>query len=760
MKASWRRYLFLGVLAAAGCVALPLGVSRDVVYCLIGVSGAAAIMVGVRRYRPAHPVAWYLMAAGTVTWVAADGLYGWYEHVALIEPFPSPADALYLTAYPLFAGGLWVLVRSRGPARGSAVLLDTAILMVGLGLLSWVFLIEPTWTADGEPMLTRVVGVAYPLGDVLLFTMLVRLAMAERVWNSASRLVAGSFGALLVADSVFAAGVFVPAIAAHTHLLDLGWLVSYVLMGAAALHPSMRALSAPAPERAGRLSVPRMVALAAAVAVGPALLAGEVIAGVPPHNAAVLISSGLMVPLLVVRMVRIVRQLEHQADRLGLLADTDYGTGLANRRLFVDRLDGLLSDAHGQVAGFLLIDLERSSEINDTLGSRTSDAILHAVGVRLGELTGGGALVARMGSNTFGVLDPSITTGEQAYCEAVRIRMALELPLDLADLSVSVEVSVGALVLPEDGPETAVALLRADAALSAARARSDRSARYGIEMAKGGTLAPMVIAELREAIEHADLVVHYQPQLQIRSGRVFGVEALVRWQHPRHGLLGPDAFIPAAEHIGLIGPLTQYVLDSALHQCARWRREGLDLTVAVNLSVRNLLAPGLVGDVRAALARHGVEARSLELEITEGTAMVDLRRSMQVLSALSELGVMLSIDDYGTGHSSLAYLQRLPVRRLKIDRSFVTGMIDDDASAAIVRSTVELARVLRLDVVAEGVEDDATLLMLRDMRCFAAQGFGLGRPVPAPLVPELVARIQERLPAVLGTHVLNRGLSE
>jgi diguanylate cyclase (GGDEF)-like protein len=444
-----------------------------------------------------------------------------------------------------------------------------------------------------------------------------------------------------------------------------------------------------------------------------------------------------------------VRQLENQAVRLEQLADTDYVTGLVNRRSFVALLDDLLGDADPETTGVLLVDLERFAEVNDTLGQRTADEILHAVGARLVGLSGDHAVVARMGNDVFGILDPSITSGEDACRAATRIRQAFEGPLELPDLSVSVEVSVGAVVVPEDGSEPALALLRADVALSVARARSEHTARYGTEMETGDALAPQLIGELDDAIRHGEIVVHYQPQVEIRSGRVLGVEALVRWQHPRHGLLGPDSFIPAAEHTSLIGPLTQCVLDSALRQCARWRREGLLLEVAVNLSVRNLLDPGIVDSVRAALDRHGLEPGTLELEITETTAMVDPRRSIAVLNALAGLGVELSIDDYGTGQSSLAYLQQLPVARLKIDRSFVTGMIDDHASAAIVASTIKLARVLKLDVVAEGVEDDETLLRLRDLRCSTAQGFALGPPVVAKQLPDLIRRIEERLPAVL-----------
>jgi diguanylate cyclase (GGDEF)-like protein len=756
--AIWRRYLLVGLVVAAVCVALPLGVGRDIVYCLIGASSAAAILGGLRRNRPTHPGPWYLFAAGTATWVLADGLYGWYQHVALIAPFPSLADVFHLAVYPLFAAGLLALGRARSAEPGPTGLDETAVLTVGLGMLAWVFLIAPTWTAYEEPLINRLVGVAYPFADVLLFAMLMRLTTSAGGRNTALLLVAGSVGAMLAADSVFATGAFVPAIAAHRYLLDFGWLASYVLWGTAALHPSMRELSVPSPPRILRLSTVRLAALGVAVAIGPAILGGELIAGHPLDAGPVIIAASATIVLALNRVHHMMRLLESQTERLGQLADTDYVTGLANRRHFVERLEEFLGVAHPEATGFLLVDLARFSEINDTLGHRTADAILRAVGVRLGELTGQRALVARMGSDLFGILDPSITSGEEAGRAAVRIREALERPLELPDLSVSVEASVGSLVLPDDGAEPALALFRADVALSVARARSGRTASYDIEMESVDTLAPLLIGELREAIASGEVVVYYQPQVEIGSGRVLGVEALVRWQHPRHGLLGPDLFVPTAEQAGLIGPLMEHVLDSALVQCARWRLEDLDLTVAVNLSVRNLLDPELVDKVRSALQCHGLQASSLELEITEGSAMVNPRRSIQVLGALAQMGVKLSIDDYGTGYSSLAYLQKLPVSRLKIDQSFVTAMMLDDASAAIVQSTIELARVLRFDVVAEGVEDDATLLRLRDMKCSTAQGFGLGRPVAAQLVPELVRGIEERLPEVLGTPRLSRAL--
>lgn len=753
--AIWRRYLLVGLAVSALCAALPLGVGRDVLYCLIGASSAIAILIGVRKNRPNHAIPWYFFAGATATWVFADGLYGWYEHVAFTAPFPSLADAFYLAVYPLFAIGLLMLGNARRPKQGPNGLDETLILTISVGLLAWVFLITPTWTAYEEPVFNRLVGIAYPLCDLLLFAVLTQLATSGGARNSSFRLVAGSVVAMVVADGVFAAGAFVPVIGAHTYLLDFIWLSSYVLWGASALHPSMTALSVRQPPRTVRFSPGRLVTLAVAVSVGPVILGGELITGRSLDAWPIFVAGAATVVLALIRLSGIMRLLRSQTDRLARLADTDYVTGLANRRHFVDRLDRLLDVAHPEPTGFLLIDLARFSEINDTLGNHTADAILHAVGVRLGELTGEGALVARMGTDSFGILDPSITNSEEASRAAVRIREALERPLELPDLSVSVEARVGSLTLPDDGAEPAIALLRADVALSVAKGRSGHTASYGVDLEPGDMLAPVLIGELSQAIRGGELVAYYQPQIEIATGRVYGVEALARWQHPRHGLLLPDTFIPAAEQSGLIGPLLQHVLDSSLLQCARWRSEGLNLTVAVNLSARNLLDPGLVDDMWSALQRHGLPPGSLELEITEGTAMVDPRRSIHVLGTLAQLGVKLSIDDYGTGHSSLAYLQQLPVSRLKIDRSFVTEMTVDAASAAIVHSTIELARVLHFDVVAEGVEDDATLLMLRDMDCYAAQGFGLGRPVAAPLLPDQVRRIEERLSEVLGTPTLS-----
>jgi EAL domain-containing protein (putative c-di-GMP-specific phosphodiesterase class I) len=240
-----------------------------------------------------------------------------------------------------------------------------------------------------------------------------------------------------------------------------------------------------------------------------------------------------------------------------------------------------------------------------------------------------------------------------------------------------------------------------------------------------------LLAELRRALAGDELVLHYQPKVSVRDGEVTGVEALVRWRHPERGLLPPGEFVPLAERTGAIADLTRWVLDTALAQCRAWRDAGVDLPVAINLAAANIVDVTLPDAVAAALERHGVPGDRLECEISEDTVMADPIRAMEVLGRLRGLGLRLSLDDFGTGHSSLAYLKRLPLDEVKIDRSFVLGMTDDENDAVIVRSTIDLARNLGLDVVAEGVEDEETLRGLGELHCDVAQGFHVSRPLPA-----------------------------
>jgi predicted signal transduction protein with EAL and GGDEF domain len=313
---------------------------------------------------------------------------------------------------------------------------------------------------------------------------------------------------------------------------------------------------------------------------------------------------------------------------------------------------------------------------------------------------------------------------------ARRILAGLEQPFELGDLTLHVEASIGVAIFPDHGTDSEVLLQRADVAMYEAKAQHSGCELYAAERDQHSRDRLTLMSELRSAIDAGQLVVHYQPKASLPGGRVIGVEALVRWQHPVRGLLGPYEFIPMAEQTGLMRPLTLFVMRSALAQNAEWRSQGVDLSVAVNLAVPNLLDVELVTDVELMLREHGVAPEKLQLEITEDSVMADPVRASEVLERFRGLGVGVSLDDFGTGYSSLAYLKRLAVDELKIDRSFVMDMTTDEEDAVIVRSTVDLAKNLGLRVVAEGVETTEAWENLARMGCDVAQGYLLAKPLP------------------------------
>ena len=748
--AGYRAYLGAGLVASVAILALPHGLLRDAAYETIGASAVVAILVGTRRNRPGIPVAWHLLAAGTAMWVLGDAIFSWYQDVQGLDPSLSLADALYLPAYGVIAAALLVMFARSSTRRSSTALIDSALVTAAAGLLWWVFVVGPTWSSAEGSTLTRLVTAAYPVGDILLFAVLVRVTWRRSGRTAAGTSLALAFVLLLAADALYDVSTFVPTIAARVDSLDTLWLASYVLWGAAALHPSMTALSDPVERPPAPVRAREVGGIAAVSLTGPCLIAWELATGRPLHLWAAIVVGITMIGLVTLRIVHMVRDLQEHARRLDRLAGTDFVTGLMNRQRFAAHLGEVLAAPRTYAPGLLLVDLERFTEINNVLGHQTGDAILRGVGDRLVEMAGDHGIVARLGGDTFAVLCRRISSEVDVLPVASSMLSSLQSPYELPGMTVAVEARIGALLLTDHVVDADVALSCVDAAASAAKTRPDRIAEYDERSTAAEERASLLAGELPRALESDELVLHYQPQVRIGDGRVLSVEALARWQHPYYGLLGPDSFIAAAEQTGLIGPLTHHVLDLALAQCARWNQDGHPLTVAVNLSVRNLLDPHLVADVASALERHELPASSLELEITESAAMVDPRRATRTLEELDRLGVTLSVDDFGTGHSSLGYLHQLPVRRLKIDRSFVTDLLTDPVSEAIVRSTIELAEALHLDVVAEGVEDDRTFLRLRDLGCFSAQGFGLGRPVPADLVTALVATIERRLPALLG----------
>jgi diguanylate cyclase (GGDEF)-like protein len=454
-------------------------------------------------------------------------------------------------------------------------------------------------------------------------------------------------------------------------------------------------------------------------------IAREVAAGL--HTLYVVLGVGLIALWVILALVSasIMR-------RLAWLADRDALTGLPNRTLFQRRVAAAIEDAHrhGHAAAVVVADVDRFKDVNDTLGHHVGDALLRELGTRLAGTVRSDDTVSRLGGDEFGLV--LIASGEAEIPELLdRLRDALEAEVKVGALPISAEASFGYAVTPADGADVDTLLRRADMAMYQAKGSRTGIARYDArhDTFDVGKLA--LVGELRRAIESDELELHYQPKAELRTGRLCAVEALVRWRHPRRGMVPPDAFLPAAEQTGLIEPLTRWVLAAALAQITRWPAAFDDLTMAVNVSARNLARPDFADAVLAAVAAAGIAPSRLTLEITETALLTDPEVAAEVLARVSAIGVRVSIDDFGQGQTSLGYLSQLPLHELKIDKSFVTDLPDNPAHAAIVRSVVDLGHNLGLQVVAEGVETQETVALLTATGCDIAQGYLLARPMPA-----------------------------
>ena len=435
------------------------------------------------------------------------------------------------------------------------------------------------------------------------------------------------------------------------------------------------------------------------------------------------------------------RRLRQAADRNAHLADHDALTGLPNRSLFRRRAAAAIEAARpgGRSTAVVVADLDRFKEVNDALGHQNGDALLCRLGERLIALARPGDTVARLGGDEFGLVFAAVTEDEVRDL-LDRLRLVLEEEILIESLPLSAEASFGFALSPADGADCDTLLRRADVAMYSAKATRTGVARYDAarDHYDAGKLA--LVAELRRAIEADELVLHYQPKALVRTGDVCAVEALVRWQHPARGLVMPDDFLPVAEQTGLIEPLTRWVLDAALAEVRGWGERFPTITMAVNVSARNLGRTDFANTVLGALYRGGVDPHRLIIEITETALLADPEVAAGVLDQVSRAGVRVSIDDFGQGQTSLGYLPSLPLYELKIDKSFVTDLSANAGHRAIVRSIVELGHSLGLQVVAEGVETAEVVAILAAVDCDIAQGYLLARPMPPEqLTPWLAA---------------------
>jgi diguanylate cyclase (GGDEF)-like protein/PAS domain S-box-containing protein len=442
-----------------------------------------------------------------------------------------------------------------------------------------------------------------------------------------------------------------------------------------------------------------------------------------------------------VAFLRDVTQVKHQVTALRHQAMHDGLTGLPNRTLLLDSLEKTIeaARANGSMLALMLMDLDRFKEVNDTFGHHFGDALLKQVSFRLLNQIRGDDVVARLGGDEFAMLLPRITDTSTVAATARRIIGTLEQPFVIEGQVLEVGASIGIALFPEHGPDARTLMRRADVAMYAAKQRQSGYSFHREDSEQRSPDQLALVVELRGAVERNELVAHYQPKLHMRSGLMTRAEVLVRWDHPKRGHLSPGTFIPLAERTGLIRGVTDWILDHSIGQCRVWQDAGAPIHIATNVSARSLLDQGLPAKVQSTLDRWGVDPRFLKIEITESSIMADPAHALAILAMLQSMGVRLSVDDFGTGYSSLTHLRELPIDEIKIDKSFVIGMTTSEADAAIVRTVIDLAHNLGKQVCAEGVEDEATWRMLRDLGCDLAQGFWIAKPMSAEDLMEWLA---------------------
>jgi diguanylate cyclase (GGDEF)-like protein/PAS domain S-box-containing protein len=420
-------------------------------------------------------------------------------------------------------------------------------------------------------------------------------------------------------------------------------------------------------------------------------------------------------------------------DTVRHMAYHDALTGLPNRALLEDRLTVALAQSQrsGQPFAVVSVDIDRLKLVNDTLGHAAGDELLRSMAERLQHITRDSDTVARVGGDEFILLMPGGGRGTGSATIGTKILESFRRPFNIEGREVHASPSIGISVYPDDGDSPEELLRNADAAMYKAKRQGNGFQLYTPSLNTEATERLLLETDLRRALDRNELRLYYQPQAAVDTGRIIGVEALLRWQHPGLGLVAPDRFIGLAEETGLIVPIGEWVLRQACEQGRAWHESGASgLSIAVNISVRQFLQPDLCGVIGRVLARSGLPASCLELEITESTAMEDLEISGQVLRTLQDMGVRIAIDDFGTGHSSLSYLKNFPIHTLKIDRSFVKDIPADPNDAAIAEAAIAMAHSLGLAVIAEGVETEDQLSFLRERQCDAFQGYLIGRPVP------------------------------
>lgn len=694
---------------------------------LVGVTTALATAVGPRINRSARPLAWRLLTASTVLFLCGIIARPWAVQRSGVEALT--ADLFTLSAYGMMIGGLVLMLRVGGGLDRNAVI-DGLIVSLGMAAPAVQYLSLPAARIVDRPLAISVLAGLYPVIDVLVLFVIVNLAFSTAIRLSSFRLLALSASMLFVGDLGYA------VIGAQGRLvgpavLDLPFLLGFVALGMSALHPSMARMAEIVSQPVQPWSFMRLSL------IGPALVAPFVVLSatraIDRGWFIAVILSALLTIALVARAVSAVGRLaETQAEWLHA-AMHDSLTGLPNRTFLVSSVGARLAGDRARAAFWLIyLDLDDFKLVNDHWGHETGDLLLKQVAHRLQSLVGLNGTVARIGGDEFVILGDGDRSRGTAMAED--ILQVLREPFDLPELELFTTASIGVVCC---GDQAGVEAMLRDADVAMYRSKADGRNRWTLfasKMRESVSKRVQTEVDLRTALAQGQLWVAFQPLVSMTDATVAGAEALVRWDHPVRGAVPPPEFIGIAEDTGLINELGEWVLLESLRQVADWRGAGIvddGFTISVNVSARQLVGDRLLDTVESALERLRIPPSCLTLELTESALMVDGTRALEMLEHLRGLGVRLAVDDFGTGYSSLSYLSQLPVCGVKIDRSFVRDIGQNDHDETIARAIVAMAGSLDLVVTAEGIETEDQYRILRDLGVQRGQGWLWGKAVNA-----------------------------
>jgi diguanylate cyclase len=740
-KKAWSLYLGATSLVAGLYFLLPTTtLSKLVLYNGIGLSSVIAILWGIRMNKPAHARSWKLIAAGAGCFLSGDICYYILEAVKETTPFPSPADALYLSMYPLVIAGLIGLLRRASSTRDWAGVIDAAMVAVATFAVL-VVLIMDRYLADASLGTGgRLISIAYPVMDVALLAVAARLIGSLHMRSSSYALLGSGLCSLLIADIIY--GVLNSAGNFKTGgVADAFWLGFYILIGVAALHPGLGIEPRVRAVQAG-ITRTRLAVLSLTVVTVPII---NLVWGKPIDRFLLNVSATVMFLLVLVRMTGLMAVVQRNERRARHDARHDALTGLANRVLFAERVDHVIRKEATGVVAVLFVDLDDFKVVNDSLGHQIGDELLVIVSERLQACVRDVDVVARLSGDEFAILLESAVDRQDAIGVAERVQSLITEPIEVAGREVLITASVGISVERRDEMEVSSGELLRSADVAMYHAKRKGKGRFEF-FDPGMHLEAVERLDLRTdlqiALERGQFRIYYQPITRLQSREISSVEALVRWEHPTRGLVPPDRFIPLAEQTGQIVAIGRWVLRESCLQVMRWRRDFPDKApqgLSVNLSVRQLYDPGLLEDVTEALRESQLDPSSLTLEITESVLIDDTDRGTRVLEQLKALKVKVALDDFGTGYSSLSYLRRFPVDSIKIDRSFVQEMATSPTSEALVRAIIDLSHSLNLVTIAEGIETNKQEAILARLGCDLGQGYLIARPMPSDKFERLLA---------------------